>query len=341
MKKLGCLLVVLILVVCFVINFDVTRALVFGWALFLVDVLPRVTVNAASLIVAAIAILLFTGGVHVAGRRWRRAPPGPEQGNQAPWKLRWSLTMVAAVFLAFAAGICLVGITHQTVWLISADEPFFGEALKRDWSGQKSRDKLKAIGIGAHDYQTNLGELPAAGTFTPRGEMLHSWETQLLPFLWYASEIDPKLPWNHPANARFFQGVVPEFINPELGPGELVDADGFGLSHYAANSRVLAVNKRVTVKDLGGGASYTPLFGEVNANFKPWGYPVNWRDPARGVNRSPYGFGGPPSAGGANFAMADGSVRFVSERVDPEVLKALSTPGRTEGIGDEVLEPAR
>jgi hypothetical protein len=125
MKKLGCLLVVLILVVCFVINFDVTRALVFGWALFLLDVLPRVTVSAASLIVAAIAILLFTGGVHVAGRLWRRAPLGPEQMNQAPWRLRWSLTMVAAVFLAFAAGICLVGITHQIVWLTSADESWF------------------------------------------------------------------------------------------------------------------------------------------------------------------------------------------------------------------------
>src|SRR5262249_41898578 len=116
---------------------------------------------------------------------------------------------------------------------------------------------------------------------------------------------------------------------------ELQDADGYGLSHYAANSRVLAANKGMRKQDITDGAANTILFGEVNANFKPWGHPMNFRDPAKGVNQSPYGFGGPRGAGGASFALAAGSVRFVSERADPDVLRALATPA-----GGEEVDPA-
>jgi hypothetical protein len=105
-----------------------------------------------------------------------------------------------------------------------------------------------------------------------------------------------------------------------------VDAEGYGLSHYAANSRVLAGNTALAPKDLTAGLSQTILVGEVNADVRPWGHPVNWRDPVRGINRSPEGFGGPRSAGRVNFVRADASVRWVSEQVSPEVLQALSTP---------------
>src|SRR5690349_15388520 len=57
----------------------------------------------------------------------------------------------------------------------------------------------------------------------------------------------------------------------------------------------------------------TLLIGEVNAQFKPWGHPVNWRDPTAGINSSQHGFGGPPGSGGANFVMADASIRFLSD----------------------------
>ena len=71
---------------------------------------------------------------------------------------------------------------------------------------------------------------------------------------------------------------------------------------------------------------------EVNAGFRPWGHPVNWRDPADGLNGGPRNFGGPPGSGGARFLMAGGSVRFVSAHTDPAVLRALATPS----AGDEV-----
>jgi prepilin-type processing-associated H-X9-DG protein len=68
---------------------------------------------------------------------------------------------------------------------------------------------------------------------------------------------------------------------------------------------------------------------------------MNVRDPARGVNRSPNGFGGPPSHHGANFAMADGSVRFISEKVSPSVMRALATPNAGDKADESVLQAAR
>jgi prepilin-type processing-associated H-X9-DG protein len=91
------------------------------------------------------------------------------------------------------------------------------------------------------------------------------------------------------------------------------------------------------MSDITDGLSNTLLAGEVNGNFKPWGYPANWRDPALGINKSPDGFGSPwRRRKGANFLFADGSIHFIQDDIDPVILKALSTPdgGETSNSDD-------
>src|SRR5262249_37670563 len=111
---------------------------------------------------------------------------------------------------------------------------------------------------------------------------LHSWETYCLPFIPYAtSEIDFKLPWNHPRNQKYFQCIIPVFTNEWLPTPHVLDENGFGLSHYSANIHVLGPNKNLRLAEITDGVANTLLVGEVNANFKPWGHPVNWRDPAK------------------------------------------------------------
>jgi prepilin-type processing-associated H-X9-DG protein len=204
------------------------------------------------------------------------------------------------------------------------------------------QNNLKQLGLAALSYNDTHGTLPPGGTFAPDGTMRHSWETHLLPYLSYvASNIDLDRPWNDPRNAKYFKGVLPVFINPGFRFPEVTDREGYGLSHYAANCHVLSGNRGMKLEDITDGTSTTLLFGEVNAGFKAWGHPVNWRDPARGINRGPDGFGGPRHSGGASFVMADGSVRFLNEHISPAVLRALSTPRGGEAVDAEALGGGR
>jgi hypothetical protein len=109
---------------------------------------------------------------------------------------------------------------------------------------------------------------------------------------------------------------------------------GYGLSHYAANARVLGADRPMRPQDITDGLSHTIMAGEVKENFRPWGDPVNWRDPALGLQTSPDGFAGPWSSGITQFSMMDGSVRIISKDIDPAVLRALATPNGGEPVPD-------
>ncbi len=302
--------------------------LLFGWISFLWRVLPKVTVDEPSVGVGCAALVLFAAGVHWAGRSWQRRQIDPA-GPSRKWKLRWSLAMVGGVCVLFVAGICLVGIAHQGIWLFASGRPLVKEVPELRYGGGRAvtQNHLKQIALGLIKYQDDFnGKVPPALDFGPSGTMRHSWETRTLPLVgFYSREIDLEQPWNAPVNQKYFKCVIPVFINPELSVDSFVDAEGYGLNHYSANVHVLARGPNLKWPEISKGASQTILIGEVNAEFKPWGQPGNLRDPARGINRSPHGFGGPPGSGGAQFSMADGSVRFVSDKVSPEILRAMST----------------
>jgi hypothetical protein len=223
----------------------------------------------------------------------------------------------------FTAGIAMVGVVHQTAWLAKSEQPLLGEHLNpRHVSDVRNNLRMIAVQMTSMDWPTE--SLPAASTWNDSGEALHSWETQILPFMSYVSaDIDLEKPWNDLANQKYFKCIIPDFINLGFRPPPLEDAEGYGLNHFAANSHVILPDERQAVDELKNGASKTILLGEVNAEFSPWGRPLNVRDPNAGINRRPDGFGG-PNGEGALFSMADGSGRFISNDIDPAVLSALS-----------------
>jgi prepilin-type processing-associated H-X9-DG protein len=231
--------------------------------------------------------------------------------------------------LMFGAGIAAVGITHQTAWLLTAPEPIlqggFRESVRRIHSG----NNLKNIGLALHDYDDKYSHFPPGGTFDSQGRMMHSWQTAILPYVeqdkLYA-RIHHDLPWDHPDNAAAFKTPVPYYY---VKGDQTHDADGFALSHYAANVRVLGAGEPTSLTRLvaGPGLTVTPLAGEAAGNYKPWGYPANWRDPALGINRSPDGFGD-QSRRGANILFADGSVRYLTNEMSPEIVQALAEAER-------------
>lgn len=304
--------------------------LAIGWALYLVKAVPQMTVEPAAFAVGAAALVLFAALVHhLAGWLYRGLQAGKETPPE-PWRLRWTAASVGMVVFLAAAGIAMIVLVHEIGWLAVSREPLFTFSTARR---AQSANNLKQIALGFHNYHDTYHTLPPGGTFDQYGEMQHSWETLLLPFMENPSKPDLKLPWNHPDNAPHFKKEVPAFLHPSFSKQEeRFDPEGYALSHYAANSHVLRGNATMCFKDVTDGTSNTVLAGEVSQNFKPWGHPVNWRDPALGINKSPEGFGGPKPTAGAQFLFMDGSVRFLSDDVDPAVLRAISTPAGGEKV---------
>jgi hypothetical protein len=254
-----------------------------------------------------------------------RAEEAPEGGRV--WPVRGTLAILGVVMLMFVAGLAAVGVTHQTAWLVTSPEPLLGGG-RVPTARTQSSNNLKQICLAAHMYHDEHKSFPPGGTFDPQGRGLHGWMTLLLPYVEQQrlyNQIDLRLPWDHPNNRQHFQVVVKVFQHPLFEPKT---ADGWALSHYAGNVHVLGGDRPLTLKALEGrGTANTILAGEAAGHFKPWGFPANWRDPARGINRTPDGFGSPgPAPHGVQFLFADGSVRSFGTDTDPEFLELLSRP---------------
>ena len=213
-------------------------------------------------------------------------------------------------------------------WMASSKAALTEEAIEPYFSDETER-AIKYAAQGLDQYLEIYSRFPDSTQARKGAANVHSWETMILPFAAVApisrEGIDMRQPWNAPSNQKYFKCIIPDFINPELSPPALFDGEGYGLNNHSANSRLVDASK-ANPTEIEDGASNTILLGEVNADFSPWGRPGNVRDPAAGINRGPQTFGGPPNRRGAYFAMTDGSARLIVEDVDPEVLKALSTP---------------
>lgn len=328
------LLFVALGVIGLVVPLDVMIALSLGWVVFLGRLLPEVTVAWDGVATALVCLVVFVVGAH-AFLRWiaqQRIAEGSE--NARPWPFRWTAAMTGVILVMFLAGIAATGVVHQVGWLLTSGEPIAGFVSLAAQRAQSSNN-LKVIGIGLYNYHDSHGTFPPGGTFDDRGRPLHGWQAMLLPYVDHQAIYDQitfELPWNDPANRAPFQTEVLMFLNP--GNPDRSDADGYALSHYAGNARILGGDMPRSLTDLTDGASTTILAGEVVTDFLAWGHPIQWRDPALGINRSSRGFGSPFPPGGANFVFADGSVRFVKDTVAPQVLKALSTPAGNEAISN-------
>jgi prepilin-type processing-associated H-X9-DG protein len=312
--------------------------LAIGWIPFLWRVIPEIRVNGVGLLSAFICLVALAAGMHLF-LRWLSGQTHKMQECPATvsWKRMSTIAIVSGVVLLFVAGISAVGVTHQAAWLVTSREPLLKMGSIGTLAARtQSMNNLKQMSIAAHEYHEVNKEFPPGASRDDRGWLLHGWQTLLLPFVEKQdmfNQIDLAVPWNHPKNAAHFREIVFVYQYPWSVPDK--DSAGFALTHYAANVRVMRAVPRRLKDGFPDGTSNTIMFGEVNAGYKPWGAPGNWRDPAQGINTGPRGFGSPSDAKSVNFAFADGSVRPLSTDTSPHILKALSTPDGGEQIDED------
>jgi hypothetical protein len=233
----------------------------------------------------------------------------------------------------FAAGVAMFGGTQHLYRINSRDE-LMTLGRQRMANRVVSAYTLMQLGLAMHNHNAQRSRFPPGHTADRWGRAMHGWQAQLLPFVEQEqlhALIDFDRPWDDLTNRSVFIQSVPVYTSPYLGTEH--DADGYSLSHYAGNRHVLPGGKRgLRISDFRDGVTNTILFGEVSAGFRPWGHPLNLRDPARGLRSAADAFGGPWAGGVTQFMMADGSVRVIKPTASPAALRALATPAGGDHI---------
>lgn len=317
--------------------------LVLGWFPFLKRVIPLMTISVSGLVTALLLFILMVIVIQLLGVMIiRRLQSHNATISQKRWQVRWTFALIVLVVISFTGGFAVVGVAHQTSWFLTDDDPLISRNRSRISKRSQSKNNLKQIGLAMYQYHETFGQLPSGGSFSQSGQPQHSWASQLLPYLDQASlynAIDFNQPWNSETNRKHFETRLQILEIPGMryrfdnGKNDEQNAKGYQPAHYAANNQLCSINSNMTFDQISDGTANTILAGEIKSNIKPWGDPLNFRDPGLGINQSRRGFGG-PFTGGAHFLFSDGSVRFVSEKIDPAVLKALSTPNGGETIGE-------
>lgn len=291
--------------------------LLFGWIPYGLQVIWLAASHGTAIALWGIGLGLFISGLHYGARKF-----------SADWQVRQTVAVVTLILAAATAGISLIGVGHQAIWLAHAPQVI--DTGKRQFiQHQDSEMDLQSMTIGVVSFAKERDDALPRSTFSKTGRPLHSWMTMLLPHVG-RMDLYGRVILEGPWDMNYQDPVFDTPVNAYSRLGAEVERDerGFAVSHYSANSRVIDAHGVKRLEEVQDGMANTILFGEINDQFPAWGRPRNGRDPAIGLNR-PGGFSSPYNSG-AQFVMGDGSVKHLSRDIDPEVLRALSTPQGNE-----------
>jgi prepilin-type processing-associated H-X9-DG protein len=191
----------------------------------------------------------------------------------------------------------------------------------------QSANNLKVLGIALHNYHDTYNEFPPAVVTDANGQPLYSGRVLLLPFMEQAplfNAFDKTQAWDSPANMALSQTTIKAFIDPSARP------TGPGQCNYAfltGTGAMFEAGKPVRLRDITDGTSNTIMLMEVQSTGSSWAAPGD-------VDIAQLAGGLPPGnhPGGGQVVLADGSVRFLSQTIDPNILKAMSTRAGNEVV---------
>ncbi len=176
-----------------------------------------------------------------------------------------------------------------------------------------------------HNYHSTYGHFPPAVVLGPDGKTPHSWRIELLPYLeqnqlYQSYKMDE--PWDSENNHKILAQMPNVF---KADPNAATTAS----SYYVLTGKdtIFSGKEGTRIQDITDGTSNTIMIVEAKRDI-PWTKPVDLEYDAKKPLPK---FGGYFSEG-FNAAMADGSVRFISNNIAEQTLRALITKAGGEVI---------
>jgi prepilin-type processing-associated H-X9-DG protein len=243
---------------------------------------------------------------------------------QAPGSVRApsgsaSSSLAVILTILIALGFCVLLCGGILVALLLPAVQAAREAARR----AQCSNNMKQIALALHNYHDTYKSFPPAYTVDENGNRLHSWRTLLLPYLEQSalySQIDLDEPWDSEKNMAISSTIVPVYNCPSSPSG------GCTYMAIVGPGTIFPGEKGVSLQNVTDGTSNSIAFVEVKPSGKSWMEPVDLDlNQLQFVpNQSPTEMGS-FHPGGIMAAMADGSVRFISNSADPNMLRNLTT----------------
>ena len=203
--------------------------------------------------------------------------------------------------------------------------PAVGAAREAARRAQCSNN-LKQIALAVHNYHDSHDCFPTAATADEDGNPMRSWRVAIMPFLnggGYYDQYDFDEPWDSPTNQSLAGlGSIYYRCPSETGP---IGSDTSYVMIVGKDTIGGEPNEVVRMTDVTDGTSNTILAIEVAASGIPWMEPrdMTVEEAVEYITNPAATEATHAHLGGVNVALADGSVRFIAQTIDPGVLRSM------------------
>ena len=317
---------------------DLLFNLAFGWIFYLGRVVPQVRVNGAGVATAGVCLAALAVGLQwflrwFAGQMTKSAVA--TESTAPSWPVRRTAVVLGLIVLMFAAGIAVVGVGHQTAWLLNSPEPIIEGGIREPAARAQSQNNLKQMVLAMHNYQDAVPEksLPPSALADRQGRPLLSWRVLILPYLeqetlYKKFHLDE--PWDSPHNLRLLRQMPKVYASPSF----YKTAKPYHTPYQVFVGKGTAFEGKSGLRladDFPDGTSNTILIVEA-AEAVPWTKPADlpygrYRPLPALDWRSPHFF---------LAALADCSIRNVDLRqLKESTLRAAITRNGGEALGED------
>lgn len=310
--------------------------LAFGWMIYLYRVLPQVRFHLSGIVTAIVCV-----GALAIGLQWflrwfasqRHEIAAGNDTTPSTWPARRTGALLSLILLMFIAGICAVGISHQTGWLLTSPEPIVEGGIRHIAASVQSQNNLHQMAVAMLGYREIEKTLPPAAIYDRHGKPLLSWRVRILPYIEEQNlykEFHLDEPWDSPHNLRLLPRMPRIYALPDRGKNVKPHSTPYQV--FVGKGAAFEGKRGLRIpNDFPDGTSDTILIVEA-AESVPWTKPADLRFDQRPLMPALHRWS---TSKTCLIALADGSVRTIPQSMKESTLRAAITRNGGEALGPD------